>query len=111
MIELLCDKTFGKRIETSHNNSCRLLFLLLSLRLRAGRAGYAYRSRSLAAGTIPTCRPSVSVDAMSDARVDDEGMRIGEPETAAVGVPGVVASMRYALSEMGRPGRCGPCCG
>ncbi len=38
---------------------------------------------------------------MSDARVEDEGMRIGEPETSAVGVPGVVASMRYALSEMG----------
>ena len=38
---------------------------------------------------------------MSEARGEDEDMRIGEPETAAVGVPGVVASMRYALSEMG----------
>jgi molybdopterin-dependent oxidoreductase alpha subunit len=38
---------------------------------------------------------------MDEARVEDEGMRIGEPETAAVGVPGVVVSMRYALSEMG----------
>ena len=28
-------------------------------------------------------------------------MRIGEPETAAVGVPGVAVSMRYALGEMG----------
>ena len=50
---------------------------------------------------IPTCRPSVSVDAMSEARDQDEEMRIGEPETAAVGVPGVAVSMRYALSEMG----------
>ena len=38
---------------------------------------------------------------MSEARVDDEEMRIGEPETSAVGVPGVAVSMRYALSEMG----------
>src|SRR5579862_7687704 len=34
-------------------------------------------------------------------------IRIGEPETSAVGIPGVAASMRYALSEMGlaRSGR------
>ena len=32
---------------------------------------------------------------------DDANLRIGEPETAAVGVPGVAVSMRYALSEMG----------
>ena len=31
----------------------------------------------------------------------DENLRIGEPETAAVGVPGVAVSMRYAMSEMG----------
>ena len=38
---------------------------------------------------------------MSEARIEDEELRIGEPESSAVGVPGVVASMRYALSEMG----------
>jgi len=43
---------------------------------------------------------------MSDQRADDgEGnLRIGEPETAAVGIPGVTVAMRYAMSEMG-PGR------
>ena len=39
---------------------------------------------------------------MSEARIEDEELRIGEPESSAVGVPGVVASMRYALSELGR---------
>ncbi len=38
---------------------------------------------------------------MSEARGEDKEIRIGEPETAAVGVPGVVVSMQYALSEMG----------
>jgi molybdopterin-dependent oxidoreductase alpha subunit len=32
---------------------------------------------------------------------DDGHLRVGEPETSAVGVPGVAVSMRYALSEMG----------
>jgi molybdopterin-dependent oxidoreductase alpha subunit len=31
----------------------------------------------------------------------DENPRVGEPETSAVGIPGVAVSMRYAMSEMG----------
>ena len=39
---------------------------------------------------------------MSDARTEDNRhLRVGEPETSAVGVPGVAVSMRYALAEMG----------
>ena len=39
---------------------------------------------------------------MSDARTEDgRHLRVGEPETSAVGVPGVAVSMRYALAEMG----------
>jgi molybdopterin-dependent oxidoreductase alpha subunit len=39
---------------------------------------------------------------MSDARTADERhLKVGEPETSAVGMPGVAVSMRYALSEMG----------
>jgi molybdopterin-dependent oxidoreductase alpha subunit len=38
---------------------------------------------------------------MGDVRGDDRNMTIGEPETSAVGVPGVAVSMRYALGEMG----------
>jgi molybdopterin-dependent oxidoreductase alpha subunit len=39
---------------------------------------------------------------MSDVRASDERhLKVGEPETSAVGVPGVAVSMRYALSEMG----------
>src|SRR3984885_2119221 len=39
---------------------------------------------------------------MSDEQARDERhLRVGEPETSAVGVPGVAVSMRYALSEMG----------
>ena len=38
---------------------------------------------------------------MSEPGVEDEKLRIGEPESAAVGVPGVAVSMRYALAEMG----------
>jgi molybdopterin-dependent oxidoreductase alpha subunit len=34
-------------------------------------------------------------------REDPGHLRVGEPETSAVGVPGVAVSMRYALSEMG----------
>jgi molybdopterin-dependent oxidoreductase alpha subunit len=32
---------------------------------------------------------------------DDGEIRVGKPETSAVGLPGVAVSMRYALSEMG----------
>ena len=44
---------------------------------------------------------------MADQSADDGEIRIGKPETSAVGIPGVVVSMRYALSEMGlaRSGR------
>ena len=38
---------------------------------------------------------------MGDVRGDERNMTIGEPETSAVGVPGVAVSMRYALGEMG----------
>jgi molybdopterin-dependent oxidoreductase alpha subunit len=39
---------------------------------------------------------------MSDARTpEDRHLRVGEPETSAVGVPGVAVSMRYAIGEMG----------
>jgi molybdopterin-dependent oxidoreductase alpha subunit len=39
---------------------------------------------------------------MNDARTPDERhLRVGEPETSAVGVPGVAVSVRYALAEMG----------
>jgi molybdopterin-dependent oxidoreductase alpha subunit len=39
---------------------------------------------------------------MDNVRTPDERhLRIGEPETSAVGVPGVAVSMRYALAEMG----------
>src|SRR3984885_14149025 len=39
---------------------------------------------------------------MSDEQARDERhLRVGEPETSAVGVPGVAVSMRYALAEMG----------
>jgi molybdopterin-dependent oxidoreductase alpha subunit len=39
---------------------------------------------------------------MRDARTPDERhLRVSEPETSAVGVPGVAVSMRYALAEMG----------
>jgi molybdopterin-dependent oxidoreductase alpha subunit len=39
---------------------------------------------------------------MTDARTTDERhLKVGEPETSAVGVPGVAVSMRYAISEMG----------
>ena len=39
---------------------------------------------------------------MSDKRTPDERhLRVGEPETSAVGVPGVAVSLRYALTEMG----------
>jgi molybdopterin-dependent oxidoreductase alpha subunit len=39
---------------------------------------------------------------MDDVRPHDERhLRVGEPETSAVGVPGVAVSMRYALAEMG----------
>jgi molybdopterin-dependent oxidoreductase alpha subunit len=38
---------------------------------------------------------------MGDRSADERNMKIGEPETAAVGLPGVAASMRYALTEMG----------
>ena len=39
---------------------------------------------------------------MSDVRAADDGhLRVGEPETSAVGGPGVAGSMRYALAEMG----------
>src|SRR5487761_1884298 len=39
---------------------------------------------------------------MSDVRTPDERqLKVGEPETSAVGVPGVAVSMRYALVEMG----------
>ena len=39
---------------------------------------------------------------MSDTQPPDERhLRVGEPETLAVGVPGVAVSMRYALAEMG----------
>src|SRR3984885_4103757 len=68
---------------------------------RRQAAVHPYRSHSLALATIPTCRLSYSVGTMSEARIEDEELRIGEPESSAVGVPGVAASMRYALSEMG----------
>ena len=32
---------------------------------------------------------------------DERKLRVGEPETSAVGVPGVAVSVRYALAEMG----------
>jgi len=39
---------------------------------------------------------------MRDVRPTDDGhLRVGEPETSAVGVPGGAVSMRYALAEMG----------
>jgi molybdopterin-dependent oxidoreductase alpha subunit len=40
---------------------------------------------------------------MSDQRAagDKGNLRIGEPETAAAGLPGVTVAMRYAISEMG----------
>jgi hypothetical protein len=39
---------------------------------------------------------------MNDARTPDgQHLRVGEPETSAVGVPGVAVSVRYALAEMG----------
>ena len=39
---------------------------------------------------------------MSEAwTADDRHLKVGEPETSAVGVPGVAVSMRYALAEMG----------
>ena len=39
---------------------------------------------------------------MSDMQTPDERhLKVGEPETSAVGVPGVAVSMRYALAEMG----------
>jgi molybdopterin-dependent oxidoreductase alpha subunit len=42
---------------------------------------------------------------MSDAEpAATDNLRIGKPETVAVGIPGIAVSMKYAMSEMG-PGR------
>jgi molybdopterin-dependent oxidoreductase alpha subunit len=38
---------------------------------------------------------------MTNQSADDGEIRIGKPETSAVGIPGIAVSMRYALSEMG----------
>jgi anaerobic selenocysteine-containing dehydrogenase len=38
---------------------------------------------------------------MAEQSADDGEVRIGKPETSAVGIPSVAVSMRYALSEMG----------
>lgn len=38
---------------------------------------------------------------MKDLEGDDQDLAIREPETSAVGMPGVAVSMRYALAEMG----------
>src|SRR6185312_4939950 len=47
-------------------------------------------------------REQVIVYSMREVRTPDERqLRVGEPETSAVGVPGVAVSVRYALAEMG----------
>jgi molybdopterin-dependent oxidoreductase alpha subunit len=38
---------------------------------------------------------------MEDPRTEDRNLKVGEPETAAAGIPGIAVSMRYALAEMG----------
>jgi molybdopterin-dependent oxidoreductase alpha subunit len=38
---------------------------------------------------------------MAGQSAGDDEVRVGKPETWAVGIPGIAASMRYALSEMG----------
>ncbi|MCW2934725.1 MAG: oxidoreductase alpha (molybdopterin) subunit [Actinomycetia bacterium] len=50
---------------------------------------------------VPFCDRLIYSESMANQSADDGEIRIGKPETSAVGIPGVAVSMRYALSEMG----------
>ncbi len=50
---------------------------------------------------VPLCDRLIYSESMANQSGDDGEIRIGKPETSAVGIPGVAVSMRYALSEMG----------
>ena len=50
---------------------------------------------------VPLCDRLIYSEGMANQAADDGEIRIGKPETSAVGIPGVAVSMRYALSEMG----------